>query len=133
MIRALLHNVMRDLFERMKVIFTSDIFFFKTKFVAGIIKLTLLKSKALFSSFCMVGNNPSDSSVSFETFFSGNAEASNLLLWQNKSLICRENVTENKVKSSDYEFNILRKCHTRKFQNEFQFFNTSKQKLLWRS
>ena len=84
----------------------------------GIIELTLLKSKTLFSSFCMVGNNPSDSSDSS-------------LVAKQKFNLQGKKVTENKLKSSDYEFTILRKCHTRKCQNEFQFCNTSKQKLLW--
>ena len=76
----------------------------------GIIVLTLLKNKALFSSLCIVGNNPSDSSVLFETFFSGIAEASNFSIYfgsKAKVSSAGKKVTANKLKSSDYGYNIL--------------------------
>ena len=71
-----------------------------------ITELTLLQNKALFSSFCMVGRNPFDSSVLVETF-SITAEASKLLWLQSKSLIWREKNTENKLKSFNYGFKIF--------------------------
>ena len=71
-----------------------------------ITELTLLQNKALFSSFCMVGRNPFDSSVLVETF-SITAETSKLLWLQSKSLICREKNTENKLKSFNYGFKIF--------------------------
>ena len=73
----------------------------------GVIELTLLKNKALSPSFCMVGNIPSNFSVSFETFFFRHCRGIqffDLLKWQSKSLIWRKKVTE---KNSDYVFNIL--------------------------
>ena len=45
------------------------VFSLKLNLLLGIIELMPLKNKALFSPFCMVGKNPSDSSVSFETSF----------------------------------------------------------------
>ena len=75
-----------------------------------IIELTLLQNKALFSSFCMAGRNPFDSSVSFETFFRycRCIKFFKLFWLQNKSLICRgKKVTENKLKSFDYGFKIF--------------------------
>ena len=75
-----------------------------------IIELTLLQNKALFSSFCMVGRNPFDSSVSFETFFRHYRciQFFKLFRLQSKSSICSGNkVTENKLKSFDYGFKIL--------------------------
>ena len=71
----------------------------------GIIELTLLESKALFSSFCMIGNNSSNSSVSFEFFFR-HCRGIHFFNLQGKRF------TENKLKSSDHEFNMFRKCHT---------------------
>ena len=75
-----------------------------------IIEVTLLQNKALFSSFCMVGRNSFDSSVSFETFFRycRCIQFFNLLRFQSKSLICSgKKVTENKLKSFDYGFKIF--------------------------
>ena len=88
--------------------------------------MKLLKNKALFSSFCMVWNNLSNYSVLFKTFFQAlqrhpifkfTSVAKQRFNLQGKK------VTENKLKSSDYEFNIL-PCTC---QNEFQICNTSKQ------
>ena len=62
------------------VLLTSDSFFFKTKFVTGYYQIDTIAKQSSLPYFCMVGNNPSNSSVSFETvFFSGIAEASNFL------------------------------------------------------
>ena len=58
----------------------------------------------------MLGNNSSDSSVLFETFFFRHCrgiECFNLLRWQSKSLICRGKSHRKQTKVSDYGFNIL--------------------------
>ena len=52
----------------------------------------------------MVRNNLSNYSVSFEIFFSGIAE---VLIAKQKFNLQGKKVTENKLKSSDYEINIL--------------------------
>ena len=76
-----------------------------------ITELTLLQNKALFSSFCIAGRSPFDSSVSFETFirYWRGMQFFKLLRLQSKSLICREkkSVSENKLKSFDYGFKIF--------------------------
>ena len=75
-----------------------------------IIELTLLQNKALFSSFCIVGRNPFDSSVSFETFFRYCRGIQFLLRHPSyfgckaKFNLQRKKVTENKLKSFDYGF-----------------------------
>ena len=64
------------------VLLTSESCFFKTKFVTGYYEIDTIAKQSSFSSFSMVENNPSNSSVSFEIaffFFSGIAEASNFL------------------------------------------------------
>ena len=63
------------------VLLTSQSCFFKTKFVTGYYEIDTIAKQSSFSSFSMVENNPSNSSVSFEIvfFFSGIAEASNFL------------------------------------------------------
>ena len=61
---------MNVLFEKLKDIINFRLFFsLKLDLLLDIIELTLLQNKALFSSFCMIGRNPFNSSVSFETFF----------------------------------------------------------------
>ena len=56
---------MNVLFEKLKDINFRSL---KLNLLLDIIELTLLQNKAL-SSYCMVGRNPFDSSVSLETFF----------------------------------------------------------------
>ena len=76
------------------VLLTSDSFFFKTKFVTGYYQIDTIAKQSSLPYFCMVGNNPSNSSVSFETVFffrdCRSIQFFKLLCWQRKSLICRE-------------------------------------------
>ena len=46
------------------ILLTSDSLFFKAKFISEYYWIGTIEKKAIFSSFCMVGNNPSDSSNS---------------------------------------------------------------------
>ena len=94
------------------ILLTSDSFFYlKLNLLLDITELTLLQNKALFSSFCIAGRSPFDSSVSFETFirYWRGMQFFKLLRLQSKSLICREkkSVSENKLKSFDYGFKIF--------------------------
>ena len=92
-----------------KILLTSDSFF-SLKLNLLIIELTLLQNKALFSSFCTVGRNPFDSSVSFETFFRycRGIHFLNLFRLQSKSLICREKKSlKTNLNPRDYGFKIF--------------------------
>ena len=76
----------------------------------GIIEFKLLKNKALFHTSVWLEIIFLIVLFRWELFFRqcGGIQCFNLLRQQSKSLICRERkVTENKLKSSDYEFNIL--------------------------
>ena len=64
----------------------------------GIIELTPLKSKAIFSCFWLVGNNPSDSYVLFETFFQALQRHPVTLMAKQKFNLQGKNVTENTLK-----------------------------------
>ena len=83
------------------ILLNSDSFFFKAKFITGYYWIGTIEKKALFSSFCMVGNNPSDSDSSGIPIFWVISVAKQKFNLQGKK------VTENKLKLSDYKFNIL--------------------------
>ena len=76
------------------VLLTSESCFFKTKFVTGYYEIDTIAKQSSFSSFSMVENNPSNSSVSFEIVFffrdCRSIQFFKLLCRQRKSLICRE-------------------------------------------
>ena len=65
----------------------------RSKFVS---EYYTIEKKAFFSLFCMAGNNSSNSPVPFETFLQKLRGIKDFKLhqWQNKSFICRKNLTE---------------------------------------
>ena len=83
------------------ILLNSDSFFFKAKFITGYYWIGNIEKKALFSFFCMVGNNPSDSDSSGIPIFWV------ILVAKQKFNLQGKKITENKLKSSDYKFNIL--------------------------
>ena len=112
---------MNVLLEKLKDIINFRWFFsLKLNLLLDITELTLLQNKALFSSFCMVGRNPFDSSASFETFFRYCREV--ISVAKQKFNLQGRKVTENKLNPLITDLKCPRKC-----QSEFQFCDTSKQ------
>ena len=83
-----------------KMLLTSDSFFFKTKFLTGYYWIDTIEKQNTFFIFCRLVLN---------IFFSGIADASNFLIYvaKQKRNLHRKKVTANKLKPSDYGFNIL--------------------------
>ena len=113
-------NVLRDFIRKTeRYYYLQIVFSLKLNLLLVIIKLTLLKNKALFHLFVWL-----EITLPILLFrsklLSGIAKASIFtLVTKKKYNLQGKRVTENKLKSSDYGFNISR--------NGFQFLNSSKQ------
>ena len=105
-----------------KLLLTSGSFFFKTKCYWVLLNWRYWKAKHFFHLFVWL-EIILLILLFHSNFFFRHCRGIHFFNLQGKRF------TENKLKSSDHEFNMFRKCHTWKYQKEF--WNALKEKLLW--